>query len=77
MISSLASKGQDLVAFNFTCYFEVSKDFMTKFKTQALHTTKFQYQKTSRNGNSPSLIPALLKIAIYVLKMKFSLLFNI
>ena len=48
---------------------------MTKFKLQALHTTRIKYWKTSGSGNPLSFLPALRKIAIYVLKMKFSILF--
>ena len=58
-----------------TCYFEASEDIMTKFKSQALHIIRIKYWKASGSGNPPSLIPALRKIAIYVLKMEFSLLF--
>ena len=59
-----------------TCHFEASEYIMTKFKTQALHTTRIQYRKTSRNGNSPSLILALLKIAIYI-GTKYEIFFTI
>ena len=55
--------------------FEASEDIMTKFKSHALHIIRIKYWKASGSGNSPSLIPALRKIAIYVLKMKFSILF--
>ena len=43
--------------------------------SQALHTTRIKYLKASGSGNPPSLIPALRKTVIYVLKMKFSILF--
>ena len=49
-----------------TCHFETIESIMTKFKSQALHTTKIKYWKTSGSGNPPFLITALQKIAIYV-----------
>ena len=49
---------------------------MTKFKSQALHTTRIKYWKASGSSNPPFLIPALQKIAIYVLKTKFYVLFS-
>ena len=58
-----------------TCHFEASEDIMTKFKSQALHTTRIKYWKASGSGNPPSFIPALQKIAILGLKTKFSILF--
>ena len=58
-----------------SCHFEASKDIITKFKSQALHIIRIKYWKTSGSGNPPSLSPALLKIAILGLKMKFSTLF--
>ena len=48
---------------------------MTKFKSQALHIIRIKYWKSNGSGNTPSLIPALRKIAIYVLKTKFYVLF--
>ena len=48
---------------------------MTKFKSQALHTTRIKCWKASGNGKLPSLIPTFWKIAIYVLNMKFYVLF--
>ena len=57
-----------------TCYFEASEDIMTKFKSQALHIIRIKYWKASGSGNPPSLIPALRKIAIYVLKTEFYVL---
>ena len=48
---------------------------MTKFKSQALHIIAIKYWKASGSGNPPSLIPALRKIAILGLKMKFYVLF--
>ena len=54
-----------------TCYFEASEDIITKFKSQALHIIKIKYWKASGSGNPPFLIPALQKIAIYVLKPNF------
>ena len=56
-----------------TCYFEANEDIMTKFKSQALHIIRINYWKAS--GNPPSLIPALRKIAILVLKTKIYVLF--
>ena len=50
-----------------TCYFEASEDIMTKFKSQALHKIRIKHWKASGSGNPPSLIPALQKIAFYVL----------
>ena len=91
MISSLASQGQDFklggLQFHFikwlktgiptlrTCHFKASEDIMTKFKSQALHTTRIKCWKASGNGKLPSLIPTFWKIAIYVLNMKFYVLF--
>ena len=46
---------------------------MTKFKPQALHIIRIRYWKTSGSGNPPSLIPALRKISILGLEMKFSI----
>ena len=58
-----------------TCHFEASEDIMTEFKSQAFHTRRIKQLKVSGSGNPPSLIPALRNISIYVLKMKFSILF--
>jgi hypothetical protein len=90
MISLLASKCQDFklrgLSFHFIkqlinghsnfkdCYFEASEDIITKFKSQALHITRIKYWKASGSGSPPSLIPALQKIAILGLKIKFSTL---
>ena len=51
-----------------TWHFEASKDIMTKFKPQALHIIKIKYWKANGNGNPPSFIPVLRKIAILGLK---------
>ena len=58
-----------------TCHFEASEDIIAKFISQALQIIRIKYWKASGSGNSPSLIPALQKIAIYVLKTEFSILF--
>ena len=47
----------------------------TKFKSQALHTTRIKYFKASGSGSPPSRIPALRKIAILGIKTKFAILF--
>ena len=46
-----------------------------KFKSQALHVITIKYWKADGSGNPPSLIPALWKIAIYVIKTKLYVLF--
>ena len=51
-----------------TCHFEASEDIMTKFKSQAFHTTRIKYLKTSGSGNPPSFIPALWNIGILLHK---------
>ena len=89
MISSVASKCQDfkvgmpvfqplhevkLKASKLKSWlFEAS--IMTIFKSQGLHIIRIKYWKGSGSGNPPFLIPGLRKIAIYVLKMKFYVLF--
>ena len=57
------------------CHFEASEDIITKFESQALHIIAIKYWKASGSGNPPFLIPAFWKIAIYVLKTKFYVLF--
>ena len=51
-----------------TCHFEVRKDIMTKFKSQALHVIRIRYWKAGGSGNLPSLIPALWNIGILLHK---------
>ena len=58
-----------------SCHFEARKNIMTRFKPQALHIIRMKHWNASGNDNPPSLILALRKIAIYVLKMKFYELF--
>ena len=58
-----------------SCHFEASIDIMTRFKSQALNIIRIKYWKASGVGNPPILIHVLQKIAIYVLKTKFYILF--
>ena len=47
-----------------TCCFEASEDIITKFKLQAFHIIRINYQKVDGSGNPPFFIPVLFNIGI-------------